>query len=255
MTSMTGLLEAHTARLAEAKELLTEMEERLAALVPQEQTLGCLSGELSQMLEELGQEPPEPVPRLPAGWEPGMFESGIQARVGPQLSALGQFIAQTLEHLRGLNGEIARHEDGIRRFTSQFRQAQKGVRRLQLEEQHEKTEILSAEVLEAASEERRRFGRGSRPPVKVVLDAGEVRSSGMALDLGVGGLFLATEDDLELGTLVHVSMELPGSSVVSGDGAVVWARAEGPGRRGLGIEFVAIDEQTRARIAAYSGES
>jgi hypothetical protein len=254
MTSMTSSLEALTVRLAEAKTLLDEIEVRLAELAPQEQALSLLSDELSQLLGELSEGPSRPLPRLPAGWKPGMFAEGVQARVGPELSALGQSMEQMVNHLTELGGEVARHAEGIRRFTGQFHQALKEGQRLQLDQQHEATEILSVEVLETVSEERRRFGRGSQPPLKVILTAGGTRIAGTALDLGVGGLFVSTDEEVELGTLVHVSVELPSQSVVSGDGAVVWARSEGSGQRGLGIEFVAIDERTRGCIAAYSGE-
>ncbi len=255
MTSMTSSLEALAGRLAKAKELLEDIEGRLVSLAPEEQTLGRLSEELSSMLEDLREAPCVPLPKLPEGWKPGMFAEGVRARVGAGFSAADQSMDQMVGHIAGLGGEVVRHAAGIRRFMDQFHQALKNVRKFQVDQMHEATEVLSVEALERASEERRRFGRGSRPPVKVVLAVGETRIAGMALDLGVGGLFLATEEDLELGTLVHVSMELPGPSVVSGDGAVVWARSRGSGQRGLGIEFVAIDEQTRRRIAAYSGEN
>lgn len=104
----------------------------------------------------------------------------------------------------------------------------------------DKTQLFTPTVA-VDGDDRRRHPRGNRP-VPVTLLVGNEQLSGVASDVSAGGLFFPTDTFIELGTLVHLRMEVAMGTLVSADGAVVWAR-RGDGRRpgGLGVEIVALE--------------
>jgi uncharacterized protein (TIGR02266 family) len=78
--------------------------------------------------------------------------------------------------------------------------------------------------------------------------------AGNTENVSVGGIFVGTPEEFELGTLVHVVCELPGGDVVEADGMVTWSRPALPGRAaGVGVEFIALSPDDRKRLEAVPG--
>ena len=69
--------------------------------------------------------------------------------------------------------------------------------------------------------------------------------------IGEGGLFLATEEPLAVGTPLHLKLTGDSGKAVEIEGAVVWVRrrGEGPGPPGMGIQFEGLDDARREAIA------
>ena len=76
--------------------------------------------------------------------------------------------------------------------------------------------------------------------------------SGWGVNLSYGGVFVNAPATAPNGTPVDVLLQLPGQPEVKLKGRVAWARASGPGvdEPGVGIEFLELTEEMRARIAA-----
>ena len=70
-----------------------------------------------------------------------------------------------------------------------------------------------------------------------------------AEDLSAGGLFIRTHEVRSTGTMVYVQFVLKnGSRLIEGLGRV--ANVGAPERPGLGIEFVSIDDESKAMLDA-----
>ena len=70
-------------------------------------------------------------------------------------------------------------------------------------------------------------------------------------NLSTGGTFIHTERELEIGTEVQLVLSFPGLvHPIPIDGLVRWARGFGgpEGESGIGIEFVRMDDEARARL-------
>jgi uncharacterized protein (TIGR02266 family) len=74
--------------------------------------------------------------------------------------------------------------------------------------------------------------------------------SGWGTNLSVGGVFVNSHHAPKIGTRVNVLLQLPGHGECKVTGRVAWAQASGPGvdEPGMGIEFLEIDEETRALV-------
>jgi uncharacterized protein (TIGR02266 family) len=74
--------------------------------------------------------------------------------------------------------------------------------------------------------------------------------SGWGTNLSVGGVFVNSHHAPAIGTRVQILLQLPGHSECKLKGRVAWAQASGPGvdEPGMGIEFLEVDEQTRALV-------
>ena len=82
---------------------------------------------------------------------------------------------------------------------------------------------------------------------------GRVQRQQAALNLSSGGALLACSDPHEPGALVHVHIEIPGTSdVIEADGEVVrCAQGKGdPPRYLVGLKFVGLDGPQRGKIEA-----
>ena len=115
------------------------------------------------------------------------------------------------------------------------------------------TSAMAAEPLVPAL--RRRF---RRIQVGVRVDFGTAHNfySAETANVGVGGLFVATDNVLTLGRQVDLTVRLPDDKVVEVVGRVAWCRetdgTEGP--RGFGIEFLDLAPDASAAIAAFLAE-
>ena len=79
----------------------------------------------------------------------------------------------------------------------------------------------------------------------------------VASDISVGGLFLKTENPKAVGTTVYLRFALSdGLPLIEGIGEVVWChdKPESDSSRGMGIEFVSLDEESRKLIESIVGE-
>lgn len=76
---------------------------------------------------------------------------------------------------------------------------------------------------------------------------------GVTRDVSAGGVFVATDSDVPVGTRVSLRLRLPSGPVV-GTGIVRWVREEGPGRdAGLGIELAELEEADRVVLLRFCG--
>jgi uncharacterized protein (TIGR02266 family) len=77
-------------------------------------------------------------------------------------------------------------------------------------------------------------------------------SAGVVLDVSEGGLFLATDQRLPIGTEVELEFSLPDGPPISVRGEVRWHRAHAEAaRNGMGLRFLQPAPADRRRIAAY----
>lgn len=83
--------------------------------------------------------------------------------------------------------------------------------------------------------------------------------SGRVESVGHGGLFVATEEKLELGTLVHIECVLPQGKTAEADGVVAWKRESKEGTLpGVGIELLALSEtwhEAMEEVLSGAGEN
>ena len=72
-------------------------------------------------------------------------------------------------------------------------------------------------------------------------------------NIGVGGLFIATENLLQVGRAIALNLDLPESGTLSLKGEVAWRRPSpsGEGPAGLGIKFVELQEEMRDAIEQF----
>jgi uncharacterized protein (TIGR02266 family) len=76
--------------------------------------------------------------------------------------------------------------------------------------------------------------------------------TGITQDLSEGGIFIATYQQLPVGTQVELAFELPGEQRVETKGEVRWSRNErGDTRPGIGIAFTELSHAALASITAY----
>lgn len=93
--------------------------------------------------------------------------------------------------------------------------------------------------------------------VPVSLDAGEVVRDGLAENISVGGLFVATAHCASVGDRVKLRFGLPGRRrPLAAEGEVRWLRGDSrprgrSGRSGMGLEFVRLSAEVTATIAAF----
>jgi uncharacterized protein (TIGR02266 family) len=101
---------------------------------------------------------------------------------------------------------------------------------------------------EATGRERRKFHRES-VMLQVKVEEPNRLLSGRASDVSVGGIFVVSPHDFELGQILHVTCVLPSGRQAHADGVVAWLRdGAGDVDPGVGIEFLALDEQDREQL-------
>ena len=86
--------------------------------------------------------------------------------------------------------------------------------------------------------------------VMVGVSSEEGTISGWGTNLSVGGVFVNSHRAPPVGSHVSVLLQLPGHSECKLPGRVAWAQASGPGvdEPGMGIEFLDVDDATRALV-------
>jgi len=103
--------------------------------------------------------------------------------------------------------------------------------------------------------ERRRHRRDDIA-ITVQLEGPNRLLSGSTENVSVGGVFIATPHDFELGTLIHVTCGLPDGRTVEGDGIVSWKRQQrGHAEPGVGVEFLAMAESDRRILDEVAGDT
>jgi type IV pilus assembly protein PilZ len=94
--------------------------------------------------------------------------------------------------------------------------------------------------------------RSERADVVVRVDYQSIDElfSEFARNINEGGLFVETDSPLPVDSKVSIQFKIPGSELpVSGSGRVVRVcEVNGPGPPGMGIEFDALDHDSRERI-------
>jgi uncharacterized protein (TIGR02266 family) len=74
--------------------------------------------------------------------------------------------------------------------------------------------------------------------------------TGWGTNLSAGGVFVNSSHSAPVGARVSVLLQLPGHSECKLAGRVAWAQPQGPGvdEPGMGVEFLAPDEETRRLV-------
>jgi uncharacterized protein (TIGR02266 family) len=97
------------------------------------------------------------------------------------------------------------------------------------------------------AQERRRW---ERVPVRLWAEStdGEATYFNQAADLSVGGIYFASAVPHPVGTVVGLKLDLPGGEPLECRGVV--ANAKGGDAGGMGVRFVDLGDDARARIEA-----
>lgn len=77
--------------------------------------------------------------------------------------------------------------------------------------------------------------------------------AGLTRDVSRGGLFIATYHQVDVGTSLALSFELPDGTPVEARGEVCWVREprDGSARPGLGVAFTELSESDARKIRAF----
>jgi len=115
--------------------------------------------------------------------------------------------------------------------------------------------VAKPTAAQLAAIERRRHKRVAMQ-AEVSLSSDSNFYSGFASDLSEGGIFVATCNVLERGTLVDVTFTLPDGKPVTARGVVRWAREFNDATPdvfpGVGVEFTDIAPEQRATIHDFT---
>ena len=97
--------------------------------------------------------------------------------------------------------------------------------------------------------------RRSFPRMPLEVDIGFFSESnfyaGLTQDISEGGLFVATQKILPIGTDVTVSFTLPGVQEIKADGVAMWIRQPIDGEAGMGISFTKLSGDDQATIQRF----
>jgi uncharacterized protein (TIGR02266 family) len=109
-----------------------------------------------------------------------------------------------------------------------------------------------AEILSHADDPAERRATPRFPVATDVTVGGHGRVlPGVTRDVSAGGLFVATDAAVPVGTRVSLRLRLPVGAIV-GTGIVRWGRDAGPGRdAGLGIALAELDEADRSLLQRF----
>jgi uncharacterized protein (TIGR02266 family) len=101
--------------------------------------------------------------------------------------------------------------------------------------------------------------RALRVPSNLKVEVRDPRQDEVASarEIAEGGLFLATERPVPVGTPLHLKLTGDGGETVEVEGAVVWVRkvTEPGGPPGIGVEFANLDNAQRAAVAYLVDEA
>jgi uncharacterized protein (TIGR02266 family) len=104
----------------------------------------------------------------------------------------------------------------------------------------------------------RKGPRGSRVRVDIAIDKGSEHNfwAGLALEVEGGGVFVATYQALELGTIVDVRVTLPDvAEPMTVEGVVRWTRPHldgSDGAAGVGIKFLELSTDAHERFERFA---
>lgn len=147
------------------------------------------------------------------------------------------------ELVKGHNAGVIPHKDG-RQFVEMMT---KGTQKISIVPPPQEGQ----EMRSAAQLERRRF---ERAPITAQVEyeltnasSGPGRVRRHLANISSGGMFINTDEPLKAGTRMVVRFELPNKHRVIAVSRVCYARKG----RGLGVEFLNLDEEDRDEIVAY----
>ena len=116
------------------------------------------------------------------------------------------------------------------------------------EEPEEPEELESTVEPSSADSDRRRRPR-NQMAISVKLEGHTRLLRGSTENVSVGGMFINTQEDIELGSMLNVSCALPGGRVVRADGLVTWVRDAAEGVvPGIGVEFMAMSDEDQEAL-------
>lgn len=86
------------------------------------------------------------------------------------------------------------------------------------------------------------------------LDEGETTHKGYVTNLSYGGAFLATQEDISVGSPLKIRISLPWHlGQLDLEARAVWRSTDGPGNRspGVGMQFTPLEDGDRAKLQKY----
>ena len=92
---------------------------------------------------------------------------------------------------------------------------------------------------------------------EVTLESGHAFYVGFTGNVSAGGLFVACDVPLAVGTLVHLHFSLPSGEVVDTEGEVRWVRPpeiRSPYPAGMGVRFSGLADDAQRAVEAYVAE-
>ena len=108
-----------------------------------------------------------------------------------------------------------------------------------------------------SNDEKRRDSRSSFD-IKIGVSTHHRLFVGLMANISTGGLFVATEEDLERGDRVEVRFQIPGSDhVFHKEAEVCWTRPyddnnlDNSARAGAGVRLVGLDDEERRMLNAF----
>lgn len=92
----------------------------------------------------------------------------------------------------------------------------------------------------------------TRKKFQVVFASEHEFVTAFTIDLGVGGLFLKTDQILDVGEKVYLEFNLPETQdLVEAEAEVRWIRMKGGKDDGMGVKFTALSQDDFSKIATY----
>lgn len=225
-----------------------ERARQLAAEVSQrEQELRGEFGQhgLAQEFDRLEDPPRFDCDALLKEWE--LVRDRLAAALTTIEKDLKQFRNETIDGLAATGRDLEARLAALEALAGQLRERLEAEAAALAQEQ---TSAFEGEPTRPIAEgpERRRHPRESSS-LEFRIEGANRLLAASSENLSVGGVFIETTDDVELGTLLHISCSLPGGRVVEADGVVAWKREGSAGQTpGVGIEFLAMAEEDREAL-------
>lgn len=99
--------------------------------------------------------------------------------------------------------------------------------------------------------EKRQFGRVTKR-LEICFGSYDEFVESYAENLGMGGLFVLTEEPAKIGEKVYIQFNLPETEyVIQCEGEVKWLKKQGERYLGMGIGFASLNDEDRDLIDNY----
>jgi len=167
---------------------------------------------------------------------------------------IGKKRSQILDERKKLGREREEYEEELE---ATRRREQEAEQQQAFEESIKKAELSQVEPEEDPDEDpaNRRASPRVAAAVDVTMNTAHNFYAGLTMNVSEGGLFIATYDDLPLGTKMDLNVSLPSGIQIRVAGKVVWVREYNKFTQdqppGVGVQFLDLKEGDRAAIADF----